>query len=171
MDGAREVFLRLKKNHPERSEFAIKLTKILKCLKRFKEGAEVLEGLFLSHPGHIEGHLMLGDIFMEQGFFKSAIEEYKRTLMINESYLPGHLGVARVSRILGDHNLEYIALKKAYSIDSKDITVILRLGEIEREQRMPASLERFRKILFLSPDSTQAREADYYLKHAVGMKQ
>ncbi len=43
--------------------------------------------------------------------------------------------------------------------------ILLRLGELERKFNVPTSLERFRRIKDLLPDSDFAKEADYYIRH------
>jgi len=163
--SAKEVFSRLRKKFPERSEFSLKTVDILIALELFDEAVGILEELFITHPGHIEGHRILGEIYFRKGENKAALEEFKRTLLINDSYFPGYLGIAKVSKSMGDKHQEYSALKKAYEINNSDVAVILRLGELERLLDMPVSLERFKKVLELAPESVQAKEAQYYLRH------
>lgn len=164
-DSARDVFSRLWKAYPARSEFALHLAKVLSSLKRYSEAVDILTNLFVSHPGHLEGHRILGDIHLARGAPKAAFEEYKRTLMVNEQFLPGFLGMAEAARVTCDAKQEYAALQKASALASTDLKVLLRLGELEAEMNLPTSLDRFRKILELSPKSVQAKEAEYYIRH------
>ena len=165
LDCARDVFFRLRKKFPERSEFAVKLAKILLGLKRYQESTNILQELFVSHPGHIDGHRLLGDLHLERKQYKDALDEYKKTLLINESYLPGYLGVAKVCAQLGDKRQEYAALQKAAAVQPRDLDILLRLGQLERDLGLPASFERFKAILAIAPQSTQGKEADYYLRY------
>ena len=74
--------------------------------------------------------------------------------------------MAEVHRQLGRHSEELQALQKVLAVVPDDVSVMLRLGELEKILKLPASLDRFRKIMQLAPESIQAAEARYYLRHA-----
>ncbi|MBI3037694.1 hypothetical protein HYY75_01400, partial [bacterium] len=165
IDSARETFAALSKRFPQRPEGAIKWAKAAGEIGRFSEACDALNFLFKNHPGHIEGHCVLGDIYAKSGRKKEALEEYQKTLLVNENYHPGILGVAAMSRVFGYKEEEYKALRKALNTNSNDPSSLLRLGQLEREMRLPSNLENFRKVVALVPNSVLAEEAKYYLRH------
>jgi tetratricopeptide (TPR) repeat protein len=145
--------------------FSLKYVRLLGDLKQYSEADRVLEQLFFNHPGHLEGHRLLGDLLFERGKFKAALEEFKRTLLISEAYLPGYHGMAKVFAKLGDPEGEYEVLLKIHGQEPNRPEVLLRLGILERALKKPASLERFRRVLEIAPESVQGSEARYFIRH------
>ncbi|RCK80274.1 MAG: TPR repeat [Candidatus Ozemobacter sibiricus] len=164
-DLAREVFAGLADAFPQRPESFIRLASICRDLQRFDEAEQALRRLFHHHPGHIEGHRLQADLHFARGQWKAALDEYRNTLLMNENYLPGRRGVAAVFRQTGQTAEEFAALQKVAALAPDDVDVLLRLGELEKILGMPSCLDRFRKITQLAPDSLQAKEASYYLRH------
>ncbi len=163
--SAAETYALLTRQHPEKPDYTVKWVQTLLRLKRFAETIAILNDLFQRHPGHIEGHRLLGEAFIGQRQYKSAKEEFAKTLMVNESYLPGLLGLIKVAQLSEDAAEEYRLLQKLIERTPTDLDALLRLGKLERDLKLPASLDRFRRITELAPQSVQAREADYFLRH------
>lgn len=164
-DMAREVYRRLTGVAPERPEFMVHLASIMITLNDLEKAEKTLDTLFRLHPGHVEGHRILGDLYARRGDYRSAIEEYRRTLMINENSIEVFLGLARVYRAMENSEEEQQSLKRAIEIGCEDPELFLRLGQLERTLRLPASIDRFRRVSELAPDSDFAKEAEYYLRH------
>ncbi|MBF0498705.1 MAG: tetratricopeptide repeat protein [Candidatus Riflebacteria bacterium] len=165
-ESARDVFARLAGRHPNRPDLAIRNAEFLLRGKRFQAAADLLNALFVRHPGHIEGHRLLADVYTKWGKIKEALSEYKKTLLVNESYYPGWIGAASIYRQMDDPREEYRCLQKASVMEPDDIDTLFRLGELERRLKLPASLERFRRVVQLSPDSDRGNEAAYFIRHA-----
>ncbi|MFZ2960366.1 MAG: tetratricopeptide repeat protein [Candidatus Ozemobacteraceae bacterium] len=165
-DSARDVFARLAGRHQDRPDLAIRNARFLMQGKRYQAAADILAALFVRHPGHLDGHRLLADNFAAWGKIKEALDEYKKTLLVNESYCPGWLGAAAMYRQMDDPREEYRCLQKALVLESEDVEILFRLGELERRLKLPTSLERFRRVVQLSPDSGCGSEAAYYLRHA-----
>ncbi|NCB37999.1 MAG: tetratricopeptide repeat protein [Erysipelotrichia bacterium] len=164
-DLAAEVYRRLSHIAPERAEFMIKFAQITVELADYEKAEKSLEVLFKAHPGHVEGHRILGDIHAMRGSYKSAIEEYRHALMINENYAEVFAALASVYRKLENQPEEHAAMKRAVELGVERPELLLRLGELERILKLPASLDRFKRITELAPDSSCAKEAEYYIRH------
>jgi tetratricopeptide (TPR) repeat protein len=164
-DLARDCYRRLAANFPERPEFMVKHAMMLIKLKDFSAAEKSLDTLFRFHPGHIDGHRILGEMYCSTGRFKLAIEEFKRTLLINEDFIPGILGLAAVYKETENHEQEYETLKIAVEKGRETAEIIFRLGEIERKLKMPASMDRFKRVRELAPETSYAQEAEYYIRH------
>ncbi|OIP23816.1 hypothetical protein AUK22_09375, partial [bacterium CG2_30_54_10] len=93
IDQARETFTALADQHPERPESFLRLAIALKDLKRYAQAGDILRRFFSFHPGNIEGHRLLADVHVATGQWKSALDEYRNTILTNETYLPGLRGV------------------------------------------------------------------------------
>jgi len=167
-DSAIDVFGRLVTLYPERPEFALRRAELLLERKDHARAAQVLYQLFARHPGHIEGHRLMGEVRIAQGKLREALNEYQNTILADEAFLPGWVGCARVYHLLGEESDEYKTLQRALELRSDDVEILFRLGELERKLKKPASLDRFRRILELSPHSRRAREAAYFLRHTRG---
>ena len=163
--SALDVFARMAARHPERPEFAMRQAEFLLAERRYDKAAAVLQGMFAAHPGHIDGHRLLGEVFAAQGKPKDALDEFQKTLLVNESFLPGWLGSAAMYRRLERPRDEYRVLERALGLDPGNAEILFRLAQLERELKIPTSLDRFRKVMEVAPDSVQAREAGYYLRH------
>lgn len=166
-DMARDTWRLLSRMAPERPEFMVKYAETLVLLRDFTRAEKALDELFRRHPGHLEGHRILGEIYLHKGQFKAAIEEFKRTLMINEKYAVVYLDLARVYAETGESDKEYEALKKAFDLGIEKPEMLLKLGQLENRLNQPLSLQRFRRITELAPNSDCALEAEYYLRHQV----
>lgn len=164
-DLARDIYRQVANLAPERPEFLVKFAEMLVLLKDFRRAEKALDTLFRLHPGHLEGHRILGEIYFLNGLFKASIEEFKRTLMLNENYAAVHLSLAKVYGEMGEQQNEYEALKRAIELGAENPERLLKLGQIEGKLKLPTSLDRFRRITELAPDSNCALEAEYYLKH------
>jgi len=121
--------------------------------------------LFKKFPGHLDGHRILGDLYARRGQFRQAIEEYQRTLMLNENCAEVFVGLASVYAALNEPVEEQKALQRVVELGKETPETLLRLGQLERQLKMPASLDRFRRITELAPESNIAREAEYYIRH------
>ncbi len=164
-DLAVDVYRKLTILAEERAEFAVKLAENQIRAGDQARAEKTLDALFRRFPGHIEGHRILGDLYAARGQFKSALEEYQRTLMLNENLPEVFVSMATVYRNLNDAAEEQKALQRAIELGRETPTILLRLGELERKLKLPASLDRFRRITELVPDTNFAREAEYYLRH------
>ena len=164
-DLARDIHRTLSRRYPERPEFMVRLTTNLVEMNELEQAEKALDELFRNHPGHIEGHKILGEIYLKKFEFKAAIEEFRRTLMINEKYVPAMLGMANAFNECGEIRKEYDMLKEAVENGAQSVSVLLRLGELERTLEVPTSIDRFKRVKELAPESEYAREADYYLRH------
>ena len=162
---ARDVYRRLVVIAPERPEFLLRAASLMIDLGEHEKAEKALDQLFRLHPGHVEGHRILGDLYAGRGDFRSAIEEYRRTLMINENNAKVFGGLAKVYNALGNAEEEQQALKRAVELGSESPEILLRLGQLERKLRLPDSLDRFRRITELVPESNYAREAEYFIRH------
>lgn len=164
VDIAKDIYKSLSRSHPERAEFYVKHINALIKMGKIKDAEHVLDKLFRNHPGHIEGHRILGEIYLAKRQYKSAIEEFDRTLMLNENHVAAIKGLADVYFELGDVEKEYEYLERVYQYE-ETAEIALRLGELESKLRIPTSLNRFKRVKELAPNSNSAREADYYIKH------
>jgi tetratricopeptide (TPR) repeat protein len=164
-DLARDSYKFLSKIAPERPEFMVNYAEMLVILKDFNRATNALDQLFRSHPGHLEGHRLLGEIYLSNNQFKAAIEEFKRTLMINENHVKAYLGLEKAYEKTGDLQNQYEALKNAVEAGMENQQLLLKLGQLEQRLKLPTSLDRFRKVTQLDPNSDYALEAEYYLKH------
>ncbi|MGM0598182.1 MAG: tetratricopeptide repeat protein [Candidatus Rifleibacteriota bacterium] len=164
-DLARDSYKFLSKIAPQRPEFMVNYAEMLVTLKDFSRATKALDGLFRAHPGHLEGHRLLGEIYLNNHQFKAAIEEFKRTLMINENHVKAYLGLEKVYEKTSDLQNQYEALKKAIELGTESQELLLKLGQLENKLKLPTSLDRFRKVTQLDPNSDYALEAEYYLKH------
>ena len=133
---------------------------------RYAHAEKVLGNMFQRHPGNIEGHCLLGEVYLLRRNYKEALQEFSKTTIVNETYRPGWEGKARVFRALGNLQEEYDALAKLLESGVADASIYLRLGELEGQLGLPTSLDHFRKVAELAPESTMAAEARYYIFHA-----
>ena len=91
------------------------------------------------------------------GFFRKLIDsEYKELKRFE-----------KIANEIDALSEEMEALSKAVSTGKETVPVLLRLGELERKFKLPTSLDRFKRIKELAPESDSAKEADYYIKHFV----
>jgi tetratricopeptide (TPR) repeat protein len=164
-DQAVETYRQLTVLASERPEFIVKLAEMLLKQKDFTRAEKSLDSLFRQFPGHLEGHRLLGELYSARGLYKEAIEEYQRTLMINENCMGAFAGLAVVYRQLANDVEEQKALMRSVELGCENPETLLRLGELERKLKLPACLDRFRRITELAPDSNCAREAEYYMRH------
>ncbi len=164
-DMAVETYRRLTILAAERPEFLVKMAEMYLRLEDYARGEKALETLFRQFPGHLDGHRLLGDLYCARGHFKAAIEEYQRTLMLNDRCAEAYAGLAGVYRKMDNAPEEQKALQRAIELGRESPKILLRLGELERKLKLPASLDRFRRITELAPDSNYAREAEYYIRH------
>ena len=167
-DSARAIFEILARANPEKPDYTIRWAQVLHQQKHFPEVLPILQSLFARHPGHIEGHRIFGETLLAMGRLKEAREEFAKTLMVSESYLPGLQGMVNVSRAMIDPEAEYKALQKLLIFDPGNVSVVFRLGQLERQLKLPTSLDRFRKVTEMSPLSDMGRESAYYLRHSKG---
>jgi tetratricopeptide (TPR) repeat protein len=164
-DLARDVYRLLTQIAPEKTEFMTRLALVQIRLKEDDRAQKTLETLFRVNPGHVEGHRILGDLYAGRGQYKEAIEEYRRTLMINENCVDCYAGLALVYRRLENHAEEQAALKKTVELGRETAENLLRLGQLERKLKLPTSIDRFRRVTEVAPETSCAREAEYYLRH------
>ncbi|MDN5279975.1 MAG: hypothetical protein PWR01_3940 [Clostridiales bacterium] len=165
LDLSRDVYRQLAKIAPERPEFQIKFAEMLVLLEDYSRAEKALDTLFRIHPGHLDGHRILGEIYQRKGLYKAAVEEFKRTLMLNENHTQAYLGMAKVYAETGELQKEHDCLQRAVELGVENPELLLKLGQIENRLKLPASLDRFRRVTELAPDSDCALEAEYYLKH------
>lgn len=164
-DLAREVYRQLSQRAPERPEFMTQLALLMIRLKDLVRAEKTLKELFGNHPGHVEGHRILGDLYVARGSYKEAIEEYRRTLMVNENHAEAFVGLAGVYRHLANDPEEHQALQRVVELGKEKPEYLLRLGQLERQLQIPTSLDRFRRVSEVAPDSNCAKEAEYYLRY------
>jgi tetratricopeptide (TPR) repeat protein len=164
-DMAKDCWHQLTRLVPERPEFHVKYAETLMLREELERAKKALDTLFRNHPGHVEGHRLLGEIYLREGAFKAAIEELKRTLMINENYPVVYLNLASVYNKTGQLDQEYQALIRAVELGCETPDALMRLGRIENRLKKPASMDRFKRITELVPNSDEALEAQYYLRH------
>ena len=165
-DMATDVYYDLTLLAPTRSEFWLKLAHCYIKTKNFEKAERTLNKVFRVQPGHIEGHKVLAELYAAKRLYKEAIEEYQRILMLNENNADVYLSLAKVYREINREVDEMEALNQVVSNGKETAEVLLRLGELESKFKLPTSLERFRRIKDISPDSDYAKEAEYYLRHA-----
>ena len=165
-DMAVDVFFDLTILAPTRSEFWLKLAQNQIRIKHFEKAEKTLNKIFRVQPGHFEAHKILADLYAAKHLYKEAIEELQRILMLNENNGEIYLSLANIYRELGRETDEMEALNQAVSNGKESAQSLLRLGELERKYNLPTSLERFKRIKNILPDSDYAKEADYYIRHA-----
>lgn len=165
-DMSEEVYSDLTKLAPTRSEFWLKLAFSQIKNKNFEKAEKTLNTVFRVQPGHLEGHRVLAELYLAKRLYKEAIEEYQRILMLNDNNGDAYLSLAKIYREIDRETDEMEALNKAVCSGKETAEVLLRLGELERKFNLPTSLERFKRIKDLSPDSDFAKEADYYIRHS-----
>ena len=151
---------------PERADFFLKLARNQMKLGDIKSAEKTLRGMFLGHPGNLEGHKLLGELLAAKKQYKDAIEEYQKVLMFNDKYPGIYRNIANVYHETENYLEEQKALQHAVAIGEEDPELLLRLGELERKMNLPRSIERFIRITEIAPDSSYAKEAAYYLKYA-----
>ena len=164
-DLAEDVYFDLTNIAPTRSEFWLKLAFAQIKNKNFEKAQRTLNKVFRVQPGHLEAHRVLGELYAAKKQFKEAIEEFQRMLMLNENNSEVYYSLAKIYKEIGYENEEMEALSKAVSTGKETVTILLRLGELERKFKLPTSLDRFKRIKELAPESDSAKEADYYIKH------
>ncbi len=164
-DLAADVYRQLTIMAADRAEFFIGLAEMLIRQGDYDRAEKALLTLFKKFPGHLDGHRILGDLYARRGQFRQAIEEYQRTLMLNENCAEVFVGLASVYAALNEPVEEQKALQRVVELGKETPETLLRLGQLERQLKMPASLDRFRRITELAPESNIAREAEYYIRH------
>lgn len=165
-DMSEEIYSDLTLLAPTRSEFWLKLAFSQIKTKNFQKAEKTLNKVFKVQPGHIEAHRILAELYFAKHLYKEAIEEYQRILMLNENNGEAYLSLAKIYREIDRETNEIEALNKAICCGKETPETLLRLGELERKHGFPTSLERFKRIKDLSPDSDYAKEADYYIRHS-----
>ena len=85
--------------------------------------------------------------------------------MLNEKNGDAYYSLAKIYHEINNEADEMDALNKAVCNGKETAEILLRLGELERKYNVPTSLERFRRIKDLLPESDFAKEADYYIRH------
>ena len=161
-----DVFFDLTILAQTRSEFWLKLAQNQIRIKHFEKAEKTLNKIFRVQPGHFEAHKILADLYAAKHLYKEAIEKLQRILMLNENNGEIYLSLANIYRELGRETDEMEALNQAVSNGKESAESLLRLGELERKYNLPTSLERFKRIKNILPDSDYAKEADYYIRHA-----
>ena len=149
----------------QKSEFWLKLAHCQIKTQDFQKAEKTLNKVFRVEPGHVEGHKVLAELYAAKHLYKEAIEEFQRILMLNENDGDLYLSLAKVYREIDREVDEMEALNQAVSNGKETAAALLRLGELERKFKLPTSIERFRRIKDLSPDSDYAKEAEYYIRH------
>ncbi len=165
-DMAAEVYYDLTLLAPNKSEFWLKLAFSQIKTKDFDKAEKTLNKVFKVQPGHLEGHRVLADLYAAKGLYKEAIEEYQRILMLNENNSEVYISLAKIYREINRDNEEMDSLNKAICHGKENAQILLRLGELERKHNIPTSIDRFKRIKTIQPDSDYAKEADYYIKHS-----
>ncbi len=151
---------------PERAEFCLNLARNQIKIGELKSAEKTLKSMFLNHPGNLEGHKILGELLASKKQYKDAVEEYMKILMFNDKYPGIYKNMAKVYRETENYVEEQKALQHAVAIGEEEPELLLRLGELERKMNLPLSVERFRRITEIAPESSYAKEAAYYLKYA-----
>ncbi len=164
-DMAEEVYHDLTIIAPTRSEFWLKLAFSQIKNNNFEKAEKTLNKVFRVQPGHIEAHRVLAELYSAKHLYKEAIEEFQRILMLNEKNGDAYYSLAKIYHEINREADEMDALNKAVCNGKETAEILLRLGELERKYNVPTSLERFRRIKDLLPESDFAKEADYYLRH------
>ncbi len=165
-DMATEIYYDLTLLAPTRSEFWLKLAHCQIKTQDFQKAEKTLNKVFRVEPGHVEGHKVLAELYAAKHLYKEAIEEFQRILMLNENDGELYLSLAKVYREIDREVDEMEALNQAVINGKETAAALLRLGELERKYKLPTSIERFKRIRDLSPDSDYAKEAEYYIRHA-----
>lgn len=164
-DMAAEIYSRLLTLAPQRAEFYLKLASCLIKLSEYNKAEKTLSSMFRQHPGNLEGHKILGELFCHKKSFKNAVEEYQRILMFNDKYPGIYINLASVYRETNNKTEEQKALKHAVDLGEETPETLLRLGQLELELGIVTSADRFKRITEIAPESKFAREAEYYIKH------
>ena len=165
-DMAEEVYYDLTIIAPTRSEFWLKLAFSQIKNKNFEKAEKTLNKVFRVQPGHIEAHKVLAELYAAKHLYKEAIEEFQRILMLNENNGEAYYSLAKIYHEINREVDEMDSLNKAVCNGKETPEILLRLGELERKYNVPTSLERFRRIKDLLPESDFAKEADYYIRHS-----
>ncbi|MBP5470677.1 MAG: tetratricopeptide repeat protein, partial [Candidatus Riflebacteria bacterium] len=152
-DMASEIYYDLTLLAPTRSEFWLKLAHCQIKNKDFQKAEKTLNKVFRVEPGHVEGHKVLAELYAAKHLYKEAIEEFQRILMLKENDGELYLSLAKVYREIDREVDEMEALNQAVINGKETAAALLRLGELERKYKLPTSIERFKRIKDLSPDS------------------
>ncbi|MBF0543874.1 MAG: tetratricopeptide repeat protein [Candidatus Riflebacteria bacterium] len=166
IDSAAEMWGKIRKAFPQRADYFLKHARLLFLLGKHQATEDCLKEMFLRHPGNIEGHELLGDVLFSSGRYIDSLNEYRKTVMSNENYLNGWTGIARAYRILKEKSEEYKAIHKILILNPGDPEFLFRSAQLEKELKLPTSLERFRQVVNLCPGTKYAQEAEYYIRHA-----
>ena len=164
-DMACEVYSELTALAPTKPEFWLKLAHSQIKIKRVDKAEKTLKRVFRVHPGHIEAHRVLAELYSAKRQYKEAIEEFQRILMLNEKDGAAYISLAEIYNQLNRDNEEMEALSKAVENGKESLNVLLRLGELERKYKLPTSLDHFKRIQELAPETDYAKEAEYYIRH------
>lgn len=128
-------------------------------LEKLLEAEDICRGIIEKNPDFIDAYALLGEIHLSQGLFDDAIIDYKQALNINDSFLGGHIALARLYMNSGKFdNAEKQCEHALLKVDPDNFQIQILLSTIyERQGKNEEAVESLKRIIKKTPESVVAR--------------
>lgn len=119
-------------------------------------------------------HAALGQWLADQGRADAALRSYKQAVVLDRSYLPGHLGMARAALQTGEYDAAVVGFNSAIKIDPKHADAQWELAQLldqqlKLQEKAALAYRDFEKKFPKDPRSLQAAERARALTPAVAV--
>jgi Predicted N-acetylglucosaminyl transferase len=128
-------------------------------LEKLLEAEEICRGIIAENPDFIDAYALLGEIHFSQGLFDDAIIDYKHALNIDDSFLGGHIALARLYMNSGKFdNAEKQCSDALSKLDPDNLQIQMLLSTIyERQGKYEEAVESLKRIIKKTPENVVAR--------------
>jgi tetratricopeptide (TPR) repeat protein len=79
-------------------------------------------------------HAALGQWLLENGKAEAALRSFKQAVVLDRSYLPGHLGMARAALKTGEYDAAVVGFNSALKIDPRNADALWELAQLLDQQ-------------------------------------
>ena len=130
------------------------------------EADRLAKEVLAKDPNHIEGHILMGNVFFAQQQKDQAYAELNRAIQIDPNRIESYLSMARFYLASGEPAKAEEIYKKAISVNANSPMVHTEYGKFLTQSNRPAEAEaELRKAVEVGPKDRTARFvlASYYL--------
>lgn len=141
-DEALKLAAAFEQKYPENGRELLEKGKALIATKQFKNAQSALSQAVSLLPKDIEAHTVLGDIFMQNGDFNSALAHYNKVIDLAPQNLDAHIKAAHTYALLANPRAALETLKKIQSKYYDNPVVQKEIGLAEFQTGDTASARR-----------------------------
>jgi len=132
-DEAIEIYEKLTKKYPEKSEYKAFLGYLYYELDQFEESIDYLDQSLDIEPDEAFVHFLLGNCYAREGKIKEAIAAYDLAIFLDFDMFAAHLDFAIKYERMGRKKRALREFIAAYEIDSQDEELREKIIELKQE--------------------------------------